>query len=299
MNLQQLHYFRVLAEVKHFTKAANQIMVSQPSLSNAISDLESELGVPLFERTSRNVSLTKYGELYLPYVERALDSLSDGSEKLQDFIDPALGTISFAYVSSLEHAVPYLLTCYYSERSVNTKFQFHQLSNSEVRQWVLSGKADIGIGTFEPDPNLDSIEIGEHELSLIVADSHPLAAFDSVDLNMLQSEKLLTYNADCDIRRYIDQALQQVGIRPSIALEATQDPMLYSAAAAGYGVALMPKPLGMRPFQVKALHIENPLPRRGIQILWKKTKYVSPAVLSFCDFIRNNPDLLRAYQSKN
>ena len=100
MNLQQLYYFRTLAEVKHFTKASIKLMVTQPSLSHSINDLEAELGVTLFDRSNRQVSLTKYGELFLEYVNRSLDILDEGRAKLSDFIDPDQGTVSLSYVSS-------------------------------------------------------------------------------------------------------------------------------------------------------------------------------------------------------
>ncbi|AXU28226.1 UNVERIFIED_CONTAM: LysR family transcriptional regulator [Clostridioides difficile] len=72
MNLNHLHYFRVLAKVEHYTKAATQLFIPQPSLSNAISILEKELDTFLFEKQGRNVCLTKYGRFFLTYVDKAL-----------------------------------------------------------------------------------------------------------------------------------------------------------------------------------------------------------------------------------
>ncbi|HBG7261898.1 TPA: LysR family transcriptional regulator [Clostridioides difficile] len=72
MNLNHLHYFRVLAKVEHYTKAATQLFIPQPSLSNAISILEKELDTFLFEKQGINVCLTKYGRFFLTYVDKAL-----------------------------------------------------------------------------------------------------------------------------------------------------------------------------------------------------------------------------------
>ena len=75
MNLQQLYYFRKLAEVQHYTEAAKALYITQPSLSDSIASLESELSVALFQKKGRNVQLTKYGEEFSQYVNQSLEIL--------------------------------------------------------------------------------------------------------------------------------------------------------------------------------------------------------------------------------
>ena len=77
MNLQQLYYFRKLAEVQHYTEAAKALYITQPSLSDSIASLESELSVALFQKKGRNVQLTKYGEEFSQYVNQSLEILHD------------------------------------------------------------------------------------------------------------------------------------------------------------------------------------------------------------------------------
>ena len=141
MNLQQLYYFRTLAEVKHFTKAAMKLMVTQPSLSHSISDLEAELGIALFVRTNRMVTLTKYGELFLEYVDQSLNLLDEGRARLEDFISPEQGVVSLHYVSSIDPFVPYLVARYFQEnKGLQTIFQFQQTSNVAIQNALLSGE---------------------------------------------------------------------------------------------------------------------------------------------------------------
>ena len=78
MNLDYLRYFVKLAEVRHYTKAAELLSISQPSLSHAIRQLEGELGVPLFEKTGRNTALTRFGEEFLACCRRTLSALDEG-----------------------------------------------------------------------------------------------------------------------------------------------------------------------------------------------------------------------------
>ena len=84
MNLQWLYYFDAIAELEHYTRAAEQLHVSQSNLSHAISELEEELGVELFERKGRNIRLTKYGELFRPYVKQSITSLETGVKTLKN-----------------------------------------------------------------------------------------------------------------------------------------------------------------------------------------------------------------------
>lgn len=84
MNLNQLTYFVTLAQIENYTRAAKRLDITQPSLSHAISNLEKELQVPLFERHGRNVTMTKYGEMFLKYVQDSLHILNLGVERIQE-----------------------------------------------------------------------------------------------------------------------------------------------------------------------------------------------------------------------
>lgn len=83
MNLNQLQYFVTLAHMEHYTRAAEKLSITQPSLSHAISSLENELGTYLFEKQGRNVVLTKYGRLFMEYAEEALSILDAGIRKMK------------------------------------------------------------------------------------------------------------------------------------------------------------------------------------------------------------------------
>lgn len=98
MNLSQLQYFRVLAQEEHYTRAAQMLSITQPSLSHAISQLEQELGTRLFEKKGRNVVLTRYGKMFLPYVEESLKVLNEGVQRIQEVNGSRHGIIHLAYI---------------------------------------------------------------------------------------------------------------------------------------------------------------------------------------------------------
>ena len=127
MNLRQLYYFRTIAELEHYTRAAEKLFVSQSSLSHAIQELESELNVKFFEKKGRNVELTKYGQLFLPYVQKSLATLEAGIDKLSDYINPNTGTVVMAGFPSLAQFAPDIIVRYVSETNrVDVRLQFNQ-----------------------------------------------------------------------------------------------------------------------------------------------------------------------------
>jgi len=117
MTLQELRYFCVTAEVLHYTRAARLLYISQPSLSYAISKLEQELGLPLFEKNGKKVTLTKYGEEFLPYAKRALAEISEGTERLREMKIPSTGGISLGYIYSVSFsALPEFVNSFYKHQ---------------------------------------------------------------------------------------------------------------------------------------------------------------------------------------
>ena len=101
MNLNQLQYFKVLAQEEHYTRAAQILSITQPSLSHAIAQLEEELGTRLFEKKGRNIVLTRYGKLFLPYVEESLKVLEEGVQRTRELNGSKEGIIHLAYIYTM------------------------------------------------------------------------------------------------------------------------------------------------------------------------------------------------------
>ncbi len=297
MNLQQLYYFKTTAELEHYTRAAQVLSISQSCLSHSISDLEQELGVSLFIRQGRNIRLTRAGAFFLEYVTKALSTLDEGKERLQDFISPDTGLLSIGHLSSLSEFVPYMISRFFSETGkIHMRFQFSQGSTRDIENQLLNGETDLAITTPFDNENIESVKIGEHETVLIVAPTHPLAVRDTIDLRELEGETFVTYSPECQIRKHIDQIFQKVGITPHISFEAINDPIIQGAVAAGLGVALVSEAAAAKYPDLKALRIENDIPTRDIHIAWYRNRYMTPAVREFRDFVLEQGQMLDEYR---
>ena len=128
MNLNHLSYFRVLAKLEHYTQAAEELSITQPSLSHAMSTLEKDLGTYLFEKQGRNIKLTKYGKIYFEYVDRALSELEKGEKKIRELANVSTGTIELGYIYTLGPSfIPHLIKDFTeSDKNKDIKFLFGQ-----------------------------------------------------------------------------------------------------------------------------------------------------------------------------
>ena len=101
MNLRQLEFFVILAQTEHMTQAAKETNTSQPNISHAMTMLEQEIGVRLFEKKGRNIQLTRHGRIFYEYVAPALVEIEKGQRKLQEMVDPDSGEIQFGFIFTM------------------------------------------------------------------------------------------------------------------------------------------------------------------------------------------------------
>ncbi len=296
MNLQQLHYFCTIVQRRSYTRAAEQLRVTQSTLSHSINELERELDAPLFNRSGRTITLTPFGEILLQYVEPALALLGEAQTKLKDMTDPESGMISLSYFSSLNDLVTYAISCYYADSGrIQPHFRFFPSSTTEIEEAIANGASDLAFTTEIANPNFEYHPIGHHETVIIVADQHPLAKYNAIHLSQLRNEKIITYESSCQIRGYIDRILRNAGFAPRVIFETTNDNIIVSSVSANFGIALIPKPLGKQASSVKMLRILDDIPRRSIALAWRKSRYLSRAAESFATYVIKNSARLDEY----
>lgn len=300
MNLRQLYYFRTIAELEHYTQAAEKMYVSQSNLSHAIQELEEELNVKLFVRKGRNVKLTKYGELFLPYVQKTIETLESGISTLQDYINPNSGTVAMSGFPSLAQFVPDIIVRYLSETNrVNVRFQFSQDSFFTIQEQLLTGKVDLAVATKIDDPKVECAKLGSHKLVLLVPVGHRLARLESVDLRELDQENYIGFDAASQLHYQCKEIFKNLGIKPNIVVETPQDVIMYGLVAANHGVAITPYPLGGAPYNIKILPITNDIPQRDLFLMWHKDRYIPPAAEYFRDFIIRSGKVFDQFLARN
>lgn len=290
MNLNHLHYFRVLAKVEHYTQAANQLSITQPSLSHAIASLEKDLGTYLFEKQGRNVRLTKYGRFFLTYVDSALDTLEKGEKELHNLVSPSNGLIDLAFIYTLGPTfIPNLIkTFLQNEAYKNISFSFSQGNTKHIINGLKNEKFDLAFCSFvENEPDIDFIPIIQQELVLIVSHDHPLASQDTIDLKDIGDYNFIFFNKESGIRPIIDKLFTQVNVTPKILCEVEEDGAVIGLVSINYGIAVIPNISMLSHSNVKVIKIINPIYERFIYLASVKNKYIAPSANLFRNFTIN------------
>ncbi len=300
MTLRQLYYFRNVAELRHYTKAAEISRASQSGLSHAIRELERELNVELFQKRGRNVELTKYGQLFLPYVQKALKMLESGVSRLADPAGPDTGTITIAGTPSLAQFASDIIVRYMADtKRAGVRLQFNQETTiAQLREHLLSGKVDLAFSTKIEHSQIGSTYIGEHPIVLLVSETHRFAQYGEVELRMLDGEDFIAFSPDCQLRKLVDEAFRTLDIHPAIKAETNQDLIMDSLVAANCGVALVPYPLGGIPYHTKVVPVANNLPPRQLYLMWNQKQDLSTAVNCFSEYIARSGAVFSRFLEK-
>ena len=183
MNLSQLQYLKVLAQEEHYTRAAKMLSITQPSLSHAISQLEQELGTRLFEKKGRNVVLTRYGKMFLPYVDESLKVLNEGVQRIQEVNGSRHGIIHLAYIYTMEVSLAPKVQNFNAYPDYDIEFHFTVGTTGEIIDGLKDDKYDIVFSSYKDgEQDIDFKKIANQKLVLAVPMDHPLSIKDSVDL---------------------------------------------------------------------------------------------------------------------
>lgn len=289
MTLQEIRYFCVTAEVLHYTKAANLLYISQPSLSYAIGKLEKDLGVPLFEKHGKQVSLSKYGEAFLPFAQSVLRELSEGMNRLNELKQPAAGIVNLGYIYSVSFSVlPEFVNKFYDyQGSHQIGFRFQQGMAGELLEQLFNGSLDILIAGMTDQPDIESIEflpIYRQELFLAVPPNHPLASRTSVALGDLAGENFISINHDTVIYHQLEDRFKKADIAPNTVFEADEYSSIAASVATGAGVAIMPILPILETFNIKMIPFSDTNMSRRVCLIRNKSKEMSEPLKNIWTF---------------
>ena len=298
MTLQQLKYFLEMCETLHYTQAAKHLNISQPSLSYSLNQLSDELGVPLFEKDGKKISLTEYGEVFQTYVESSLQILSQGEQQLRNMANPLGGNISLGYIYSVSFdAIPQLIDEFYinqGDRSIHFSFQVN-MTNLLIESLV-QGTLDVVLAPMpETSPDcIESVPILDQELYLLVYYGHPLAEREYVTVDDFKDEKFVMINKGTNLFLQTDHLFKRHGIVPEIVFKVDECNSMAAFVGAQLGVAIMPKIPSLDSYKVIAIPFKDMEMSRTISLLWNNRNQPDPALRSFIEYFAATRDTKRS-----
>lgn len=291
MTLIQLQYFKTLAQMLHYTQTAKELHISQPSLSYSISELEKELGVKLFNKSNRQVTLTVYGEQFLPYAEKVLALLQEGSDVLHQMAGTALQIVHLGYFHSISTSlIPAIMEGIYGqEENRNIRFQFMEAPSFDILTQLKKGDLDLAF-CMHLDSDLESVVIMRQPLYLAVPINHPLARRSSVTFEDFMHEPMVMLDKLSNLRAVTDQAFAQRGQTPNVVFEVRECNAALQYVALRFGASVLPYVPAMDNEKVAVLPIgdTNQSFVRTIYLSWPKNRPLSPAVQRVRNYILQN-----------
>jgi LysR family cyn operon transcriptional activator len=272
MELRHLRYFLAVANHLHFRIAAEELLVSQPTLSEQIKDLEKELGTDLFERTGRRVRLTQAGEFFQTYARRALSVIEEGLSVLHEFDELLRGRLRVGVVQTVgTYMIPQVIAKFSSSFPL-VSVRVENLSADEIENGLMDGSIDLGI-TFTPDhSSLFNVEpIGEEQFVLVVSKSHRFASRKRIRVLDLSDEPLCLMTTSFCTRRLINAAFAEAGANLAVAVEMTSIESCRNVTLAGGPPTIIPQ-LAVMSAKIPCIRIEQPMVKRTLCLLSSKTQ---------------------------
>lgn len=279
MQLQQLRYFLEVEQTRHFTQAADNLGVSQPTLSKQIHTLETTLGAPLFERIRGGVTLTAAGQTLLPLAQRMVADADAAQEAVADIVGLRRGEVRLGATPSLcSSLVPEVLRTFRAEHP-EIQLYVNEGGSQDLIENLLAHTLDLAL-IVQPSEGVDEAlsaapVLQESLVVASVADGPPPTANSQIALSELEHTPLVMFRAGYDIRGVTLDACRRAGFTPKFAVEGGEMDAVLAFVEAGLGVALVPSMvLANRPL-LRATPLAAPGMRRTIALA-HRTRSVLP-----------------------
>jgi DNA-binding transcriptional LysR family regulator len=289
LEINQLIYFLEVAKQKSFTGAAKTLHVSQPAISKMIRMLEDELGVVLFDRSSRHVQLTDYGAIVQNQVQKLVQTFLDIHTELNEVtqlekgvirigIPPMVGEMFFPRIIGLFH-----------QQYPNIKIKLFEVGSKKVEEEVEDGSLDLGVAVLPIKANtFESYEFAKNPIMLIVDSKHRLSGRTVVNFSDLKDESFILYRQDFGLYQMIYNACSLAGFEPDIVCETSQWDFMARIVADGLGIAFLPQKVcqELNNSNVTVVALDSPQIYWHLALIWRRNAYLSQASQKWIAFAK-------------
>lgn len=279
MDTRNITYFMAVFEHLHFTKAAEFLGISQPTLSQQIRLLEAEVGMPLFDRIGKKVIATEAGGLLYEYGLKMLQAEMDAKKAIKELLSEQRGTVRLGVLpSDLDFQ---LVPLFVEFKTLYPETKLQAFSTIFIREEVLAHKLDLGIGLRGPvDKRLAQIPLGSEPYNLFVDSANELATRDEVTLEELTGHALVMYPQGYLGRDLVDDVCNKHGFELSTVMEVGSASSLLQLVSAGIGATIQPRTLLKQHPEwsnIVSIPIAEPTPIRHLELIYYSDRYISKA----------------------
>ena len=245
MELRQLRYFVAVAEERHFGRAAKRLRLSQPPLSAQIKGLEEELGVKLFQRSTRQVALTDAGRTFLERAEGILEAVEEAKEAAKGADEGVRGRLEVGFISSATLGLLPPAIRLFRERFGGVEIELRELTSAQQIDALYAGEIRVGLVRLPlRAPGLRFEPLQEESFVVALPSGHPLEALESVPLEAMVDQPLIFFTRQLmpSLHAQIVELFQRVGAFPNVVQHAVHLQTIVGLVASDVGLAILPEP---------------------------------------------------------
>lgn len=289
MDINQLEVLVAVAQERSFSRAAEVLNRTQPAVSQAIRRLEQEIGEKLFDRSSKDGTLTLGGEILLDYAKQMLNLRQSAQNAIKEIRNLHHGKVT---ISANEHTVFYLLPVIQEFRRLYPliKIEVRRGVASRIPKEITAREVELGVVSFKPsDSSVIAVPVMSDELALIVAPSHPLASRGNVSVKELGVETFIAHNAVSPYRQKVIETFERHKTRLNISVELPSLEAIKRLVETGTGVALVPKLTAkceLESGRLIALSVDEMKLERKLNIVYRRNSVLSHAAKVFLKLAR-------------
>lgn len=289
MDLKQLNYFVTIVEHKSFSKAAQKLHISQPSLSNAVKSLENELGFQILDRNTRNIELTEAGTILYKKASRLLLEMDIVKKEMDDVKNIGGGEIQLGMIESVKHWIPKVIL-QYNKEFPNMRIKLTEvLSGNDVKNSLRNYNTHAIItNQFIQEEDIETIPLYTEKLVLVLHESNQLTNYPTVTLKDLVGEPFIISSEGFQTREDVLNAFEMEDVIPTIKYEIERFETALSLVREGIGITLIPENYlqALPDHTLVTKSIDSPSLDRTVYLTYLKNRYVSPAIHGFINKIK-------------
>ncbi|MGC2062132.1 MAG: LysR family transcriptional regulator [Thermodesulfovibrionales bacterium] len=289
MNFYQLTYFKKVAEIRSISRAAEELLITQPAVSKQIKSLEEELGTKLFDRIGKKVLLTRAGENLYEHAGRILRSVHEAKTAVHDMSRECSGELVIGASDHISlHRLPDVLKAYIAAYpQVDLKLRCHR--SETIIGMVTNNQVDLGVITLPPaERGLISKVVWADPMSLVFPRKHPLAALKTIRLKDITPYGMILPEAGTTTRKMIDAAFMRKKTTANVTMEVAYIETIKVLVKVGLGISILPDKAvedEIRRGTLEKAAIHDVQFSRNLGVLYLKDKFLSRPALEFLKFL--------------
>jgi len=285
MDLSSIQAFIAIAQATSFSRAAEQLHITQPAISKRIASLERQLDAKLFDRIGRNILLTEAGQILLPKAIRMMQELEEGKDQIRNLSGKVRGPLRMATSHHIGlHRLPPILRKF-KRNYPGVALDLHFMDSEDACRLVVKGDLELGVVTLPNQvfPHLQTTVIWDDPLVFVSNREHPLQQIKRIKLSELANHEAVLPGKETFTRDLIEQLFQSHGLNPQIALETNYLETLKMMASVGLGWSILPSV--MLDHDLNQLNVPEVKPIRRLGIIQHHHRSLSNAATAMCNLL--------------